>query len=128
MRTLPVLPLALAALVSSCEMSTTPGIAGAGPVNFASASRPLSVSPAFIRIPVGTSAQLAVDATAGFAPDVEWTSFAPSIVTVDQSGFVTGLNVGVATVRARFSFDLTNEAVATVEVTPAAVPIIPDGP
>jgi len=121
MRTL--LPLALAALVSSCEMSMTPG-----PADFANGSGLLSVSPAFIQIPAGTSAQLAVDVAAESAPNVEWTSLAPSIVTVDQSGRVTGLNVGVATVRARFSFDLTNEAVATVEVIPAAVPIIPDEP
>ena len=126
MRTL--LPLALATLVSSCEMSTMPGSAAVGPVNFADASGPLRVSPAFIQIPVGTSAQLAVDVAAEFAPNVEWTSFAPSIVTVDQSGVVTGLNVGVATVRVRFSFDSTNEAVATVEVLPAAVPINPDVP
>jgi uncharacterized protein YjdB len=63
-----------------------------------------------------------------FDSNIEWASFAPSIVVVDQSGVVTGLNVGVATVRARFAFDLTNEAIATVEVTPAAVPIIPEVP
>ena len=125
MRTLPVLPLALAALVSSCEMSTN-GFGVGGPPNFGNG--PLTISPSFIRIPVGTSAQLPVDVAAEVASNLEWASFEPSIVTVDQSGLVTGLSVGVATVRARFSFDLTNEAVATVEVTPAAVPITPDVP
>jgi hypothetical protein len=126
MRTLPVLPLALAALVTSCEMSTTPGFAG--PADFANAGGPLTMSPTFIRIPVGTSTQLVVDVAPEFDSNIEWASFAPSIVVVDQSGVVTGLNVGVATVRARFAFDLTNEAIATVEVTPAAVPIIPEVP
>jgi hypothetical protein len=126
MRTLPVLPLALAALVWSCEMSTMPANGTFGPANFGNG--PLTISPSFIRIPVGTSAQLPVDVAPEVAANLEWTSFEPSIVAVDQSGLVTGLNVGVATVRARFSFDLTNEAVATVEVTPAAVPIIPDVP
>jgi len=128
MRTLPVLPLALGALVASCEMSTTPAFGGLGPGNFANTTAPLVFSPSFIRIPVGTSAQLPLDVAPELAPNVEWASFESTIVTVDQTGLITGLNVGIATVRARFSFDLTNEAVATVEVIPAAVPITPEVP
>lgn len=125
MRILPVLPLALAAVVASCEPSTTPAIATLGPAGFATTITPLVISPSFIRIPIGTSAQLSVDVVDEFAAEVEWASLAPSIVSVDQSGQITGLDVGVATVRARFAFDFTNVSVATVEVTPAAVPIVP---
>jgi len=123
----PVLPLALAA-VASCDASTTPAVATVGPAGFAAAIGPLSVSPGFIRIPVGTSAQLSVNATSELANQVEWSSLSSLIVTVDPTGVVTGLSVGVATVRARFAFDFTNTAVATVEVTPAVVPVIPEVP
>jgi hypothetical protein len=123
MRILPVLPLALAAVVASCETSTT-DITTLGTPGFATTITPLVVSPAFIRIPIGTSAQLSVNVVDEFGSEVQWASFAPSIVSVDQSGQITGLDVGVATVRARFAFDFTNASVATVEVTPEPVPIV----
>ena len=122
MRLLPVLPLALA-LVASCDVSNPPAIAAVAPAAFATTTIPLDVSPGFVRIPVGSSVQLSINVPAEFADEVEWASLAPLIVTVDQTGLVTGLSVGVATVRARFAFDFTNTAIATVEVTPVAVPI-----
>ena len=122
----PVLPLALAAVASACEMSTTPD--ALGPAGFATTSAPLSVSPGFIRIPMGTSAQLSVNATSDVANEVEWESLSPLIVTVDAAGVVTGRSAGVATVQARFAFDFANTAIATVEVTPGSVPVIPEVP
>jgi hypothetical protein len=128
MRIPPVLLLALAAVASACETSSTPAIATLGPAGFAATVAPLSISPAFIRIPMGTSMPLAVNATPELANEVDWASLSPLIVTVDATGVVTGLSVGVATVQARFAFDFTNTAIATVEVTPVAVPVIPPVP
>jgi hypothetical protein len=109
-------------------MSTGTDIGTLGPARFATTIAPLSISPGFIRIPMGTSAPLAVNATSELANDVEWESLSPLIVRVDATGVVTGLSAGVATVMARFAFDFTNTAIATVEVTPAAVPVIPEVP
>lgn len=124
----PVLLLALAAAASGCETSNSPVIDAVGPVGFASTVAPLSISPGFIRIPMGTSALLSVNTTSELANEIEWASLSPLIVTVDATGVITGLSAGVATVRARFAFDFTNTAIATVEVTPVAVPVIPAVP
>jgi hypothetical protein len=123
-----VLLLALAAVASACETSTTPAIAAFAPTGFATTVAPLSISPGFVRIPMGTSAPLFVNATSELADEVEWESLSPRIVSVDATGLATGLSAGVATVRARFAFDFTNSAIATVEVTPVAVPVVPEVP
>jgi len=86
----------------------------------------LAVSPNAPHMPVGTTVQLAADATltdatvVDLAASVTWTSSDPSIATVSASGLVTAAAVGTATITAKDPSSL-QEASATVEVAGAQV-------
>ena len=96
----------------------------------------LAVSPIAPRMPLGTTLQLAADATltddtvADLAASVTWTSSDPAIATVSPSGLVTAAAVGTATITAKDPASL-QEASTTVEVASAEIAslaISPDAP
>ncbi len=81
----------------------------------------LIISPSFVQLDVGSFVQLST--TAGtFAPDLVWESDRPSVASVSQSGLVTTLTPGTATITAHFTFDPLNRGVATIVVTPFGNP------
>jgi uncharacterized protein YjdB len=113
---------ALAALAVACEADGSRRIAGlppvAGTVGTTSSRAALTLSPDRVQLAVGGTTQLSTNAPATLANDVQWVSLQSSIATVNQSGLVTALGAGTAVIRARYASDTTNQATATIEVTP----------
>ena len=77
---------------------------------------PLEVLPRATQIPVGQFAELRTNAPLSLVNQVQWRSSNSSIAAVSAAGRVTGLLPGIATVTARFAFDTTQAATATVTV------------
>jgi hypothetical protein len=77
----------------------------------------LVVSPSFIQLAAASTAQLSTNAPSNLVSQVRWTSLQPAIASVSQTGLVTTLIAGTATVVARYVFDTTNVASATIVVT-----------
>jgi hypothetical protein len=120
MRTLSLIGFALCALmVGACDYRATPRFGGLAPASDTAGSittTPLSVIPNRVQLAIGSSFQLTTDAPFGFETRVQWRSLQPSIAAVTPSGVVTALAAGTATVTARYSFDTTTVAIATVSV------------
>lgn len=118
MRSLSIISLAIAAVLAACERSTDPTVAVvAGQPSIAS-SASLTITPSQVVIAAGSTAQLSTNASAGQQSQLQWSSSNTAVATVSGSGLVTGFSPGAATISARFSFDTTRVAVATVNVTP----------
>ena len=83
--------------------------------------RALSITPATLSVRLGDLQLLrtTVDGDAGVAQSVKWSTLNPSIATVDASGLVTGVGLGVTTVRASATADPTVIATANITVMPA---------
>ncbi len=111
---------ALAAV--ACDTNPRNQIALVGPVvDTVATSAAIIISPSFVQVDVGSFVQLST--TAGtFAPDLIWASDRPSVASVSQSGLVTTLTPGTATITAHFTFDPLNAGVATIVVTPFGNP------
>lgn len=127
--TVPTL-LAAAAGVLSCT-SDDPGIVGVGSP-FGRSDVALRVTPADVVIPIlGGREQLSVSIEGAHGEgasqlSVGWTSLNPSVVTVDASGQVTGVQEGTARVEARV-LNLADTATVRVTRLPARVEVSPDG-
>jgi len=118
-----VTALAAAAAVSACDVLATPRIAGLGAGQAAAAAAPqLVITPTVIQLVVGGTAQIATNAPASIRNQLIWTSQAPLVATVSQTGLVTAASAGTTTITVRYSTDTTNAASATVQVTPASPP------
>jgi len=117
--------IAIAASVLACDQATEPMIAiipsvtgGAG-----SDSAPaLQVLPNAVQIPIGGSALLQTNAPLSLRNQVQWLSRQSTIASVSPSGTVTALAPGVASIVARYAFDTTRAATATVTVLGPNVP------
>lgn len=83
--------------------------------------RALTITPAALSVRLGDPQPLraSIDGDAGAAQSVKWSTLNPSIATVDASGLVTGVGLGVTTVRASATADPSVIATANVTVMPA---------
>ena len=80
----------------------------------------ITLSPASLKLLIGREAQIeAIMAPSTALSVVKWTSSNPAVATVSNSGVVTGVSLGTATITATTVNNLT--AVCTVEVAPALV-------
>jgi hypothetical protein len=125
MRKHPVVTLSLAAAaLAACDTANPPTVAAVAgmPTVIVGVPIVLLISPARIRIPIGTTAQLSTNATNAVIADVVWASSQPSIVAVSQDGTVLGLAFGSSIITARLAIDPTIVATAIVEVAPTAPP------
>ena len=83
----------------------------------------ISVTPSASSVNIGQSVQLTATATPGsVSPTYVWTSSNPSVATVTQSGLVSGVGVGSATITAGAS-GVSGAATVTV-VDPSADPVL----
>ncbi len=124
--------VAAAAGVGASEITATDpttGVVSRQPVEVVAAQVvSLAVSPIGPTILVGTTLQLAANATltdetvADLAASVTWTSSDPAIASVSENGLVTARAVGTATITAKDPVSLAEDG-TTVEVTalPAAL-------
>ena len=124
---LKLLPIAFAASaalsVLACDTASSPGIGRLlGPdgatQDTTSSTGQLVVSPSFVQLAAASTVQLSTNAPSNLTSQVRWTSLQPTIASVSQTGRVTTLTVGTATIVARYAFDTTNVAAATIVVTP----------
>ena len=125
-----VLAVAAAAgiAIAACEQAITPTIAGlsggvrsdtsggGGPTNSG-----LSIIPTSIQMGVGATFQFGTNAPLAQQSQVQWASLSPTVVAISPAGLATAIGPGVGTITARFSFDTTHVATATVTVTGVAV-------
>lgn len=119
MRMHPVLALAVAgATVVACDAATPPLIAnlGAGFTPLTSPVINISLSPSAATLRVGQSIRLFVNLPDTLARQVLWRSLEPNIAVVDQSGIVTAVAPGQATILARLARDTNRVAPATIVV------------
>lgn len=78
----------------------------------------IAVAPTTATVEVDATEQLtATILPSGAVQTVTWSSSAPSIATVSQTGLVTGVAVGTATITARSTYDNTKMATAAITVT-----------
>lgn len=87
------------------------GVGGAGNPNGR-----LQITPNVAQVSVGQTVDLQTNAALDLQNRVQWRSLNTSIATVSNTGRVTGLFPGVATIQARFSFDTTQAATASITV------------
>jgi hypothetical protein len=121
MRTHTVIALSFAvALLAACDTDRAPTIAGigSGTTSSASSGGQIAVTPSNAQIVLGGRVQLAVNVPAPLPTQVEWISLNPAVATVNSSGLVTGSGIGNATIRVRLVSDTSNNASASVLVTP----------
>ena len=116
MRMHPIISLALLAIgVAACDQSNPPLTASLGNVTvFNSPFQQLITTPSIVTLAEGQSVQLVTN-----APDtlrVSWSSLQPTVATVTQTGVVTALGVGTATIAARLTIDSTIVGPATIIV------------
>lgn len=115
---------ASAALCIACDTASSPGIGRLlGPDTLTqdtttSSTTQLVVTPSFVQVAVASTIQLSTNAPGTLASQVRWTSLQSTIASVTQTGRVTTLTAGTATIVARYVFDTTNVASATIVVTP----------
>ena len=123
-RLLPIAFVATAALsIVACDTASSPGIGRLlGPDTLThdttSSTAQLVVTPSFVQLAAASTVQLSTNAPSNLASQVRWTSLQSTIASVSQTGLVTTLTAGTATVVARYAFDTTNVASATIVVTP----------
>jgi len=123
MRIQPVVTLSLAtAALAACDTANPPIVAAVAgtPVVIVGVPIVLVISPARVRITIGTTAQLSTNLTDPI--NVVWTSSQPSIVAVSQDGTVLGLALGTSIITARLASDPIIVATAIVDVFPMAPP------
>ncbi|WP_395244200.1 Ig-like domain-containing protein [Agromyces sp. MMS24-K17] len=88
------------------------------------------VDPSSASLEPGERRQLQVSVTPADAtnPRVAWTSDAPEVATVDETGEVTALAAGTARITATAQADASISATSTIEVREAEHPVIELGP
>lgn len=75
------------------------------------------MTPSFVQLAATGSVQLSTNAPSSLVSQIRWTSLQGTIATVSQTGLVRALTPGTATITARYAFDTTNVAAATISVT-----------
>lgn len=112
--------LTLAGILAGCGGSSSdgPGIVNAPAVVAVTVSQP-AVNP----IDIGGTVQLTVEVQAqnGAPTTVRWSSSAPNVATVDQSGLVTGVTGGQATITATSVYNASRAGSAGIAVNPPRI-------
>lgn len=108
--------------LAACDQTTSSRIAGIGATTGTGSGNnggvsTLSISPNRVQLLVGGTVQLSTNAPFSLQNQVQWNSLQSTIVLVSPSGLVTGVAPGTATVTARYAFDTTRVASATIIVT-----------
>jgi hypothetical protein len=81
------------------------------------------VTPSIVTLFVGQSVQLVLSVPDTLATHVQWSSLQPRVAAVTNTGLVTALGVGTATVAARLTADTNVVAPATILVSgPVVIP------
>lgn len=120
MRMQSIFALASVVAIAACDASNhmIAGLNGpggsSGGTNGGNTTPQLVISPTSVQLSVGTTFQFSTNATPAQQSQVVWQTLQPAIATVSQSGLVSAVGAGVATIVARYSFDTTNVATATV--------------
>ena len=115
--------LLLGASITGCDQAADPLLLPFnGGLNGGQKGQTLVVQPNEVQLAVGQIAQLQTNAPLSLLNQVQWFSSRPTIAAVGPSGRVTGLFPGIATITARFAFDTTQAATATVTVLGIAGP------
>ena len=98
---------------------------GNATVNVVPVIRSVTVTPATATLNTGDNQQLSssVVAEGSLATTVTWRSSAPSIATVGNTGLVTAVGVGSATITALSTVDTTKRASASIVVAPRPVAV-----
>jgi len=118
-----------AALLAACDQAISPTVAGLGgntgtsPGNVSNNATPIAITPSSAQLRVGGTFQFSTNAPASLQSQVQWGSLGSTVATVSPSGLVTAVAVGTATITARYAFDTTHVATATVVVTGATMTI-----
>ncbi|HTJ23315.1 MAG TPA: Ig-like domain-containing protein [Gemmatimonadaceae bacterium] len=126
MRMQSIIALAAILAIAACDAATSPKLAGlSGPGGTSggtnggnNTTQQLVITPNLVQLKVGTTFQLSTNATAAQQSQIQWSSLAPAIVSVTQAGLVSAAGSGTATIVARFSFDTSNVATATIIASP----------
>lgn len=118
---LPLIVLTAAVVAAGACDSNDQVAAIAGPVPIPSPTV-LQISPDQVTIVVGTTFQLSTNAGASQQGQLQWSSSNTSVATVSPTGLVAGFAPGAATITARFNFDTTHVASASVIVTAPPTP------
>jgi uncharacterized protein YjdB len=101
----------------ACDQATSPTLIPFGGRATGGQNRQaLQVFPDQVQLTVGQTAQLQTNAPLSMSSQLQWRSSNPNIATVTPAGRVTGVFPGVASITARFAFDTTQAATATVTV------------
>jgi hypothetical protein len=132
MRRVSFIGLALCALaIAACDYRTTPRLGVLEPVGDTGTTNPstarLTIIPNRVQLAIGSSFQLTTDAPFNLESRVQWRSLQPGIVAVTPGGVVTAIGAGTASVMARYSFDTTITALATVTVVGPNLGMTPSG-
>jgi len=123
MRTPLIVISVAAAMLAACDQATSPIVAGLGgaattpPGSVNNNAPPIVITPSQVQLLVGATFQFSTNAPAPLQNQVQWSSLQSTVVTVSPSGLATAVAVGTATITARFVFDTTRVATATVVVT-----------
>jgi hypothetical protein len=108
-----------ATAVGACESTALPTLAGVGGGSVSgTTSSSLTVSPVQVQMTVGTTFQLATNASLAQLPQLQWSSLQPAVATVSATGLVSATGAGTATITVRVSSDTTQAAAATIVVSP----------
>lgn len=126
MRMQSIIALAAVMAIAACDAATSPKLAGlkgpggtsGGTDGGSNTTQQLVITPNLVQLTVGTTFQLSTNATAAQQSQIQWSSLAPAIVTVTQAGVLSAVGAGTTTIVARFSFDTTNVATATIIARP----------
>ena len=108
-----MLVAAAAMLTSACDTRVNPLVTSldTGPGGTAG----FSLSPATLRLTTGQSAQLTLASTRPLGP-YNWVTSQPGVAAVSQSGLVSAIGPGVATITVTSTVDGTVSASASVSV------------
>ena len=114
-----ILAFAAAAIAAACDTDLTPTIAHIGAATSVATTprESLSVQPTLVLLAVGGQQQLFTNAPDSLTKQLVWASQLPSVANVTQSGLVTAGTPGTTIVTVRYSFDTTNSAAATIQVS-----------
>jgi hypothetical protein len=127
MRMQSIFALAATVVIAACDASDGQRLAGLNGPGASSGGTntvaQLSISPDIVQLTVGTTFQLSTNAAAQQQSQVQWTSLNPAIATISQTGLVKAVAAGVTTILARYSFDTTNTATATVVASSPTTPV-----
>ena len=113
-------------MLAACGESTSPSLAGIGgttsipPGSVSNNTAALVITPSHVQLTVGATSQLSTNASTSLQSQVQWGSLKSTVATVSPTGLVTAVGIGTTIITARYSFDSTRVATATVDVTAAA--------